>query len=286
MDQTNNNKKEEWVPIYKKRLGEAINYAKGSQSMAEFASKCGLNPMTLSRAINGIIKKPLNEETIRIMAECSDLPTEDVLDYLMRANGWIKNDEEERQQEREKRRQERKDLLDSTQGIIMRTLFEDGYTIIPVINTELEALDPTLKKSRYHLHTNVKFALSLKGQAPAYWNFSVNIFTGKEFAADKELYARELRSEQLIIMEFYKDVFLRDVWEPEAFESSLYSIVFLNEDLYDAFFNELNGLKFNSSFSLILLDLDKQKVVEERFLPRRDGIRIKSLFKSTDRGDR
>ena len=95
-----------------------------------------------------------------------------------------------------------------------------------------------------------------------------------------------MRSEQLIIMEFYKDVFLRDVWEPEAFESSLYSIVFLNEDLYDAFFNELNGLKFNSSFSLILLDLDKQKVVEERFLPRRDGIRIKSLFKSTDRGDR
>jgi len=58
--------------------------------MAEFAKKCGLNPMTLSRAVNGTIKKPLDEETIRVMAECSDLPTEEILSHLMYANGWTK----------------------------------------------------------------------------------------------------------------------------------------------------------------------------------------------------
>lgn len=284
-DNKNNNKKEEWVPIYKKRLGDAINFAKGRQSMAEFARKCGLNPMTLSRAVNGTIKKPLDEETIRVMAECSDFPTEEILEDLMRANGWVKNNDEERRLENERRSQERKDRYDLAQGIIMRTLFEDGYTIIPVINTELEELDPTLKKSRYRLHTNVRFALRLKGYEPAFWNFSVNIFTGKEFDVDKKQYARELRSELSIMTEAYKDVFLRDVWESEAFENSLYSIVFLSGELFEGFFDQLKDLKFNNSFSLILLDPDRQKVVEERFLPRRDGAEYKSLFKSTDRGD-
>ena len=48
----------------------------------------------------------------------------------------------------------------------------------------------------------------------------------------------------------------------------------------------LEDVSFNNSFSLILLDLNKQKVIEERFLPRRDGVEYKSLFKSTDRGER
>ena len=279
-------KKEEWKPIYKKRLGDAINYAKGDQSMAKFAKKCGLNPMTLSRAVNGTIEKPLSEAAIRAMAENSDRPTEDVLEYLMHSNGWVRNDDEERMQRSEQRRQERKDRHDAVQGIIMRTLFEDGCTIIPVINTELEKLDPTLKKSRFRLHTDIKFALCVKDCEPAYRNFSVNIFTGQEYAADKDEYKRELRSELHFLMERYKDAFLRDTWEPEAFENSLYSIVFVNRELFSGFAKMLEGVSLNNSFSLILLDLEKQKVVEERFLPRRDGRKDESLFKSTNRGDK
>ena len=285
-DEKDKAKKEEWIPIYRKRLGEAINHAKGKQSMAEFARKCGLNPMTLSRAVNGTIKKPLDEETIRKMAECSEAPTEEVLEYLMRSNGWVKNDDEERKQRYDKHRQKRQELFDSAQGMIMRTLFEDGYTIIPVFNTPLEQHDPTRKKSRFHLYTDIRFALSVKGYEPAYWNFSVNIFNAKEIAAADLQYADELKMELRMIIDRYKDVFLRDVWEPEAFKNTRYSIVFLDKGLFDGFFKELKGLRFNSSFSLILLDLDKYTVVEERLLPRYDGRKEESLFRSTDSGKR
>ena len=99
-------------------------------------------------------------------------------------------------------------------------------------------------------------------------------------------YEIQLRDELYFITDRYKDVFLRDVWEPEAFEDSQYSIVFLNKDLFEGFLNTLEGLKFNSCFSLILLDLDSQKVVNEVFLPRRKGRKEKSLFKLSERGDR
>lgn len=277
--------KSEWIPVYKKRLGEAILYAKGDMSMAQFAKKCGLNPMTLWRAVKGEIEKPLKEETIKIMAEKSDNPTDDVFEYLMHTNGYVKNDDEKRQQEFEQRRQERKDRHDLAQGIIMRTLFDNGYTIIPVMHTELEKLDPTLKKSRFRLGTNVKFALRIHGFEPAYWNFSVNIFTGKEYAADKDMYKSKLLDEMIFMNARYNDVFLRDAWEPEAFEKCQYSIVFLNKDLFDSFSDYLDGVQFTSTFSLILLDIDKQIVVEERFLPRRDGREQTSLFGSLNRGD-
>ena len=277
----NNNEKKEWIPIYEKRLPDAINYAKGKQSMAEFARKCGLNPMTLSRAVNSSIKKPLDEKTIRVMAECSDLPTEDVLARLMYANGWERNNTEEKRQRAQQNAREKKERRESVQNIIMRTLFEDGYTISPVFNTDLEYLDPVLKRCGFPLCTPVRFALSVQGHDLSFWNFTDNIFTGIEFEANKKQYKMELEDELFFLMTDMKDVFLRDMWEPQAFEDSLYSIVFVNKDLFDAFIKTLKDVKFNNSFSLILLDLDKQQVVEERFLPRHDGQVYESLFKNT-----
>jgi hypothetical protein len=39
-------------------------------------------------------------------------------------------------------------------------------------------------------------------------------------------------------------------------------------------------VSLNGSVSLILIDLDNQQVVEERFLSRRDGRKDESLFRS------
>ena len=277
--------KSEWIPVYKKRLSEAILYAKGDMSMAQFAKKCGLNPMTLWRAVKGDIEKPLKEETIKIMAEKSDNPTDDVFEYLMHTNGYVKNNDEKRQQEFEQRMQERKDRQDLAQGIIMRTLFDDGYTIMPVFNTPLEGKDPILKKSRYPLRTVVRFALRVHGFEPEFWNFTYYPFFGKKISDIKDYYDIYIKRETNKILDSTKDIFLRDMWEPEAFEKSLLSIMFINEDLFESYSKMLEGVCLNGSVSLILLDLDKQIVVEERFLPRRDGREQISLFKSLNRGD-
>ena len=80
----------EWIPIYQKRLGDVVTYAKGKMSMAEFAKKCGMNPITFSRILKGDIKKPLSQEEIKTIAENSELDTKDIFEDLMRANGMVK----------------------------------------------------------------------------------------------------------------------------------------------------------------------------------------------------
>jgi len=118
-----------------------------------------------------------------------------------------------------------------------------------------------------------------------FWNFSNYLFSAEDFSGRKEIYQRELRHETFSMIHTIKDLFLRDAWEPEAFLNTQYSIVLICRDLYDSFFRTVEGITVNNSLSLILIDPDKQKVVEERFLPRRDEKKDKSLFKFTDRGD-
>lgn len=276
----------EYVPIYQKRLGDMLTYAKGKQSMAEFAKKCGFNPITFSRIVNGSIKKPLSQEEIRRIAENSERPTEVVFIDLMRANGMVpKDDNTPMRQESQKRWNEGRLRSETIQNAIMRDLFDRGYTISPVFNTPLKETDPILQKSRFFLSHHVNYALSVQGCEITYWNFMINNFTGKEFANDPDKYAKEIRSETRDIMLFNNEIFLRDAWEPEAFENSRFSFAFINKELFESFFELIKDVKFNNSFSIILLDLDKtridideRRVVEERLLPRRDGKEEISLF--------
>ena len=269
----------EYIPRYQKDLGDALTYAKGKQSMAEFAKKCNINPVTFSRIVQGTIKKPFSQEEIKTIAENSDLPTEDIFESLMHANGMVpKDNDTPRRRESERRYAENIQRRETMQNIIMRSLFEGGKTLAPVFNTPFEDTDPTLKKSRFYFSKCVDFALRVQGYEPAYRNFKVFNFTGEEFANDDEKYKNEIRMEVRDVFFRIQDVFLRDMWEPEAFDNTLYTLVFANKDLFEEFFKFLEGLRFNSSFSLVLLDLDKQRFVEERFLPRHDGAEQTSLF--------
>ena len=274
--------KKEWIPIYRKQLHDAIMYAKGDLSMAEFAKRCGLNPMTLSRAINNNIEKPLKEETIRTMAKISGKP--DILEYLMRANGYVKNDDEERRQEFEQFIQERNNCREKIQSVIMGTLFDNGYTIMPIFNTPLESTDPMLKESKHYLRTRVRFALRVRstvpqGFEPDFWNFTYQLFSTEGLSDKKENYEREINRQTRRMIDMTKDIFLRDMWEPEVFDKSLYSIVFTNKDLFESYYKVFEDVSLNGSVSLILIDLDYQQVVDERFLSRRDGRKDESLFK-------
>ena len=269
----------EYVPRYQKELGEALLFAKGKRSMAEFAKICGMNPITCSRIVKGDIRKPLSQAEIRTIAEQSDEPTEDIFEYLMRANGMVpKDDNTPRRQESEKRSLESRRRRENMQSIIMRRLFEGGKTISPVFNTPLAETDPILRKSRFNFSRNVNFALSIPGSDPEYWNFRINVFTGGEFANDPEKYKEEVGYEVRNLFGWCSDLFLRDIWEPEAFENTRFSFVFVNKDLFNGFSQMLDGIKFNNSFSLILLDLDAQAVAEERLLPRHDGKEETSMF--------
>ncbi len=271
----------EYVPMYQKRLGEVLTYVRGKMTMAEFAEKCGMNPITFTRIVKGEIKKPLSQEEIRIIAENSDQPTEDAFESLIRANGMVPKDAETpRRMEAKKRRADDRLRQETAQNSLIRSLFERGYTIVPVINTPKEESNPVKQKSRFRFSVSVSFVLSVQDHEPDYWNFRINTFTGESFKNDPDAYSREIRSEITGEFFFTEEVFLRDVWEPEAFENTKYSFVFVNRDMFEGFFKFLEGVKVNNSFSVILADLEKQRVTEERFLPRYDGKVQESLFQS------
>ena len=276
----------EWIPIYQKRLGDVVTYAKGKMSMAEFAKKCGMNPITFSRILKGDIKKPLSQEEIKTIAENSELDTKDIFEDLMRANGMVKKNTDADDAEREKRRAENRQRRETIQNSLIRSLFESGCTISPVANTEEDVKYPLKNSGRYKLGVRVSFVLSVQGDEAAFWNFNINSFSIAEYRRytkddtedENKAYNGEVREEGSEAVWRCPEIFLRDVWEPEAFEKTRFSFVFDNKDVFEGFFKYLDGVKVNNSFSLILVDIKEQRVVEERFIPRHDGKEQKSLF--------
>ena len=278
---------EEYIPIYQKRLGEAITCAKGNMAMAEFAKKCEMNPITFSRIVKGDIKKPLSQEEVRKIAENSEQDTEYIFKFLMRENGMVpKNDDNADRQERDQIRAEDKQRRETIQNSLIRSLFESGCTISPVANTEEDVKYPLKNSGRYKLGVRVSFVLSVQGDEAAFWNFNINSFSIDEYRRytkddtkyETKAYNWAIRREVLDAVRSCPEIFLRDVWEPEAFEKTRFSFVFDNKDVFEGFFKYLDGVKVNNSFSLILVDIKEQRVVEERFIPRHDGKEQKSLF--------
>ncbi len=273
------NEKIEYVPIYQKQLGELLKFAKGNLSMAEFAAKCGVSPTTFSRIVNGTIAKPLEEELIAVIAENSDETTGISYEDLMKANGMVpKSDDTPQRRAAQRRRNESKKRREMVQSIIMRELFDRGYTIGPVFGTPLTETDPTLQKSRFGFNHHIRFALRVAGYEPLYWNFSNVIPPFGELSEDDDMYKKEIHSEVHFLIAMLGDIFLKDIWEPETFKDTRYSIIITNKDIFEDFFKTLEGIKFNNSFSVILLEMNERKVVEERLLPRHDGKVDESLF--------
>ena len=269
----------EKIPIYQKRLGELLRNAKGEKrTMAEFAQECGVSPTTFSRIVNGAIAKPLEKELIAKIAEHADPASWVTFEQLMRANGWVPaSDDTPRRRKVKAQNEGSRERRDQIKSIIMQELFARGYTIGPIMGTPFEQLDPTLQRSRFRFYTRIRFGLRVMGFEPEFWHFSTNIFTGEEFRGTEQ-YENEVRQEAFYLLELHEDAFLRDMWEPEAFANSLYSIVMVNRDVFEAFSRLLEGVPFNSSFSLILVDLQQQTVVEERMLPARNSLPLTSLF--------
>ncbi|MCR4644744.1 MAG: helix-turn-helix domain-containing protein [Oscillospiraceae bacterium] len=268
-----------YVPIYQKQLGELLKYAKGEKrTMAEFAQACGVSPTTFSRIVNGAIAKPLEKELIVKIAEHADPASCITFEKLMCANGWVPaSDDTPRRRRTQNRLEAHHRRHDQIQSILMQELFTRGYTIGPIMGTPFEQLDPTLQKSRFHLNSQIRFGLRVKGFEPEFWHFSANTFTGEEFREPGE-YNAQVQQEAFYLLSSHEDTFLRDMWEPEAFANSLYSIVIANRDVFEAFSRLLEGVPFNNSFSLILVDLQQQTVVEERMLPARNSLPLTSLF--------
>ena len=158
----------------------------------------------------------------------------------------------------------------------------NSLSTAPITGTDLEETDPYVKTSRYGFSRRVRFAIRINGAEPISWNFMTDIFTGNEYSEDQKEYEIDVKSQANWLLDDLKNVFLREIWEPEAFVGTKYSLVTINKDVYDALLQKLEGLTFENWFTLILVDIEQGTVIEEKQLPRKDGKEFESLFHKED----
>ena len=281
---------EAYIPDWKK-LAELLEIAKGpDRTMAQFAYDCGKSPATFSRIVHAKNEKKLADKMIATIADHSADPVRANYDTFMRANGKIPREEvseikEKQGLDKQNEKKDRPSVLETmrkikwdVRGIIVSELFSRDYMVGFSHNPYAVGLFP---KSKYGLSINSSFSAKIDAQDINLWNFIVVIQENYVKLDKKTIEKMKERGSSAYlrgIMFHNAMLFLRDAWEPETLEGIRNSIVFTEEEYYDAFREKVFGLEFNTDISIILVDLDGKKVVKEEMLPRKDKKVLKSLF--------
>ena len=276
----------------KTELARLLVEAKGpNRNMTEFAKDCGSSPSTFSRILNCKISQPLDVDLLKRISEFywKEMPTNKnrLLDSLLHANGMMPKsflerkrsdpfmggfvEEDERQFSRER---------DVKNAIIMN-LLERGVGIRYLVSI---MPDTGIHEVARQFERNA-FAIKIEGENPEYQRFQIECLNdcikvlraGKENAVDP-ITGRDYQAEADHLLKEESMYFLMDAWEPESFKNLKNSIVFDDRGFYEAFYKLLENRKVNSWISLILVNLEKQIVIEEKFVQRKDGQSIDSLF--------
>ena len=288
---------EAYIPDWKK-LAELLEIAKGpNRTMAQFAYECGKSPATFSRIVHAKNEKKLADKMIAAIADHSADPVRANYDSFMRANGKIPKEEKiekEDLQELDKKGEEKKkpSIVENmrkikwdVREIIVSELFSREYLVSFSHDLRIAGLFP---KSQYGLSINSSFSSKIDVPDIDIWNFVV--MTQETYAKlDKETIEKmkERGSSAYLrhIMFHNSMLFRRDAWEPETLEGIRNSLVFTEEDYYDAFREKIMEIEVNTDISIILVDLESKKVVKEEMLPRKDKKVMTSLFEKEVKTD-
>lgn len=258
------------------KLAEYIKQAKGeNRTMAEFAKACkSVSPSTFSRIVNGNITRPLSAELIRTIIKNADDPESLNLDDFMRANGMLRRSELERQSFSGSIR-EREKIYGDVKHIIADELYSRGcmLRIYPGLPQE------ELPESGFFQHWRSRLAITVQGYEPRFWNFIIHIPFSDHYSSllgDDE--SSRLEGGIRRILDKWSFIFLRDTWEPETLRDVKNSFVFTEKQLYEAFCELMMKIKVNTYMSVILIDIARQRVVEEKMIPRNDNETPSSIF--------
>lgn len=263
----------------KLKLAAYIKEAKGPErTMAEFATQCGtLTASSFSRIIHGNLTKPLSEDVIQSIVKNAAPGARVDYESMMRTNGMDPKDQEknsfdeaahwESVERKKKELQVRNILADEhlARGHMIQyfpRLFEDFSA------SGAPSVPDHIPRSRFGLAVPSSFAIRIQGYEPLYWNYVVNL----------TVLDTEREPQKLPGFHVYSAFFLRDAWEPDTLKDVKQTFVFVDEAAYHTFFSMLSGVKVHGFVSALLVDLEKGRVMEERFLPRIDGKEIESIF--------
>lgn len=262
-------------------LGNLLKKAKGSnRTMAEYAKECGVSPSTFSRIATGKITQPLSFETVVNIWKNADPEANMIFITLLHANGFVEKSFAERKEKRRPGSFERDEAQFNTEREIKNIIMEE------LLDRDLEVVS----QRRIHLDENVpaiisgagrsRLILRIKGYEPKYWFIEAMSYIGvkRGFYGEEPVPEIDFECEAGLMFHDSAEIFLKDAWEPERMEKVQVSFAFTDIETLEAFYSKMKSGKVNGWFSLILVDLESQVVLEERFIPRKDGQTKESLF--------
>ena len=296
-----------YVPVYQQDLPGVIVKAKGEgRSFAKFTEDVNafldedskITPAFFSRIMNYKIQNPIKTEIIKAIAKTSDNKFEANYTDLMYANGMIRYRSPEeiseslrRQEKSMERQKQREKLLEETiPGIIKGemgksgAMFRDGCKRV-----HMDVSDDNQFGLEFRYRADFGISLWTEEDRIESWLFYINSrgsgFTpldSREEASkdvdDSDPFKDRVKpSEEMnVIMRNAGAFFLLDAWKPELLKEVRVSFAFIRPETFELYYNQLKDVEVNTYFSLLLLDLDKNNVVEERKL----GENRKSPFDS------
>lgn len=251
------------------RLASLVSQAKGpDRTMAQFAEITGIGASTLSRLVNLNIKKPLSIDTlIKIYEARANAEDEFLLDALARANGMYDPEYADRVQNHEagpwngNERINREHLM---KNAIIGSLVAGGHNV-SVYNTPM--MDTSNLSPMFPRRLG-DFALRMEGDehpnANKLWSFNLDAhiladYDGR-YPMDGKRFVRDFFARR-------SGLFLVDAWKPEELRGTKLSFVFLDKDIFGAFWNALTVAKVHNEISLILIDPTTYRVLDEIWVP-------------------
>lgn len=256
----------------KMRLANLINMAKGpNRTMAQFAELCNVSASTLSRAVNGKITKPLAQELIYALVENA---AEDIsIDSFMRANGMLEKEAHERRTQHGHDHYERRQRDLDREVMVKNTISSELLNRGKLIRFFLRLPDRENVQSKFAFSHMSNFAVWLEDEK-VMWNFIVRP------TILSEVEDRDRRFFKMHTMDRLTRLFLADAWEPEFFAGMRTSIAFLDKEFFDEQVAMLGQAQVNTDISLILIDAEKEEVLDEFAIPKKNGECKESIFAS------
>lgn len=241
------------------RISEYVIKAKGiNRTMAQFAEDCGIGASTLSRIANGKISKPLSEDTVKAIYEHRAPESKIDLDMFMLANGMRDKKEHERRTSMGQHYSLREESMNRerhAKNAIVAALLERDVPIMKVP----DSMERRRTEAPYGIRMYFDFAFYIEDAPQELWYFDVITSKAEEnnrpmaFMLDR-INARLSR------------IFLLDAWEPGYFNNQKTTFIFCDPTIYAYVVNQYKGAPINSAISVMLIDTDTEKVVEETWL--------------------
>lgn len=226
-------------PPDKEQLAELIIRAKGAKrSMRQFAADCNVNPSTLSRIINKKTLGANSNELIATIADKADPDSGVSFDMLMNAHGMrLITDNNVLQIRRN---------IDAVKKTLYKEILDRQYTL-------KEGDCPWLESFLGRCRLSLDLRTNALGLDNATWLF--DIWTERDDEVN-DLSRSSDRLRQWLLMYL-------GMLSVQERVINRFSVIVTNEILYRSVVNALDKYTFNTDLSLIYINIDTGKIVDE-----------------------